>query len=129
MSDDFQRIEVITGTARRRHWSAQQKLAIVEETLAPGASVSAVARRHGVGANLVYRWRRLMKEGGAVAVGADETVVGEAQVKKLEAQVRELERLLGKKTMEVEILREALERSRAKKPILHVASPLRGDTR
>ncbi len=58
--------------------------------------------------------RRFMKEGGAVAVGSDQAVVGEAQVKKLEAKARELERLLGKKTMEVEILREALERSQAK---------------
>ncbi len=123
MSDEYQRIEVITGTARRRYWSVEQKLAIVEETLAPGASVSVVARRHGVAPNLVYRWRRLMQEGGAVAVGSDETVVGEAQVKKLEAKVRELERLLGKKTMEVEILREALEKSRAKKPTLQLASP------
>lgn len=49
--------------------------------------------------NLVYRWRRLKKEGGAVAVGSDHAVVGEAQVKKLEAKVGELERLLGKKTM------------------------------
>ena len=123
MSDDYQRIELITGTARRRFWSAEEKLSIVEETLQPGASVSSVARRHGVAPNLVYRWRRLMKEGGAVAVGSDQAVVSEAQVRKLEAKVRELERLLGKKTMEVEILREALERSQAKKPILRLMSP------
>jgi transposase len=38
--------------------------------------------------------------------------------------VRELERLLGRKTLEVEILREALERARAKKPTLLSRSPL-----
>ncbi|ADM08189.1 IS 426 transposase [Parvularcula bermudensis HTCC2503] len=122
MSDDYRRIEVITGTARRRYWSADEKLSIVEETLQPGQTVSLVARRHGMAPNLVYRWRRLMKEGGAVAVGSDQNVVGEVAVKKLEARVRELERMLGKKTMEVEILREALDQARSKKPILQLQS-------
>ena len=55
MSDDYQRIELITGEARRRHWTTQQKLAIIEESMARGKTVSAVARRHGVAANLLYR--------------------------------------------------------------------------
>ena len=72
MSDDYQRIEIITGTARRRHWTTEQKLQLVEETLVSGDSISAIARRHGVAPNLLYRWRRLMTEGGAVAVQADD---------------------------------------------------------
>ena len=80
----------------------EAKLRIVEETMEPGATVSAVARRNGVAANLVFRWRRLMSEGGATAVGSNEPVVGNSQVRKLEDRVRELERLLGRKTMEVE---------------------------
>ena len=58
MSDDYQRIEIITGTERRRRWSAAEKLSIVEETLLPGESVSAVARRHGVAANLLHTRRQ-----------------------------------------------------------------------
>ena len=69
------------------------------------------------GAELAYRWRRLMSEGGAAAVGSDEPVVGSSEVRKLEERVRELERLLGRKTMEVEILREALSKANSKKPI------------
>ena len=46
MSNDYQRVEVITGTARRRRWPAERKLRIIEETYEPGESVSAVARRH-----------------------------------------------------------------------------------
>ena len=42
---EFRRVEVLTGPARRRRWSAQEKARIVEETLAPGARVSEVARR------------------------------------------------------------------------------------
>jgi transposase-like protein len=45
----IRRLEVITGTGRRRRWSEDDKARIVEETLAPGAVVSQVARRHGFG--------------------------------------------------------------------------------
>jgi transposase len=56
--DTFQRIEVINGTGRRRNWSRRRKEAIVLETLEEGASVSEVARRHGVDFSQVFKWRR-----------------------------------------------------------------------
>lgn len=129
MSEDYQRIEVITGTMRRRHWSTTEKLRIVEKSLVPGETVSAVARRNGVAPNLLFRWRRLMTEGGIAAVGSDGPVVGTSQVRKLEERIRELERLLGRKTMENEILREALDAARAKKPILRPLSLPKGGSR
>ncbi len=45
---------------KRRQWSEAFKRRIVAETLAPGASVSIVARRHDVNANQVFKWRRQM---------------------------------------------------------------------
>ena len=115
MADDYRRIELITGEARRRRWTTEQKLQIIEESFLPGETVSSVARRCGVAPNLLYRWRRLLTEGGAAAVGSDEPVVGSSEVRRLEERVRDLERLLGRKTMEVEILKEALARSELKK--------------
>jgi hypothetical protein len=56
MSEDYQRIEVITGVARRRQWSTDAKLRIIEESFQPGETVSSVARRNGVAPNLLYRW-------------------------------------------------------------------------
>ena len=47
----------------RRLWSREEKLRIVAESLEPGASVSRVARRHDVNANLVFTWRRLVRDG------------------------------------------------------------------
>jgi transposase len=126
MSDEFSKIEVITGVARRRRFTTEQKLAIIAETMQPGLSISYVARQHGLSPSLVFRWRRLMSEGGKQAVRADDEVVAVAEVRRLEERVRELERLLGRKTLEVEILKEALERARAKKPILPSRSPLPG---
>jgi transposase len=47
----------------RRMRTNEEKRRIVEEALLPGASVAAVARRHGVNANLLFGWRRLHKQG------------------------------------------------------------------
>ena len=115
MTGNRDRIEVITSVQRRRRWSAEEKVAIVQETYAPGMSVSLVARRHGVAPNMVFNWRRLYAEGALSAVGAGEEVVLASDFKALQQQVRELQRLLGKKTMENEILRDALEIARPKK--------------
>lgn len=52
------RLEVITGTGRRRRFSADDKARIIEETLAPGAVVSDVARRHGLTPQQLFTWRR-----------------------------------------------------------------------
>ncbi len=52
------RLEVITGTGRRRRFSEDDKACVVEETLAPGAVVSHVARRHGLTPQQVFTWRR-----------------------------------------------------------------------
>ena len=52
------RVEVLDGVERRRRWSREDKSRIIEETLAPGAKVSEVARRHGISASLVFTWRR-----------------------------------------------------------------------
>ena len=117
MSNEYRRIEVITGEVHRRRWTTEQKLQIIEESFEPGETVSSTARRHGVAPNLLYRWRRLLSEGGAAAVDSDEPVVGNSEVRKLEDRVRELERMLGRKTMEVEILREALSKAGSKKQI------------
>jgi transposase len=58
----------LSPTRRRRSYSAQEKLRIVQETLKPGASVSVVARRHDVNANMVFTWRRHHQEGSLVSV-------------------------------------------------------------
>jgi transposase len=57
-ADTLQRVEIITGTGRRRRWSTDAKAAIVAESFAPGASVSAVARRHDISPSLLFLWRR-----------------------------------------------------------------------
>jgi len=52
------RVEVLGGVERRRRWSRDDKMRIIEETLAPGAVVTEIARRHGISTSLVFTWRR-----------------------------------------------------------------------
>lgn len=122
-------VDVIVGHRRRRHWSAEQKRTIVEESEQAGNSISAVARKYEVNPNQVFQWRRLMRAGALVAAGAEEAVVPMSEKKMLQAKIRELERLLGKKTMEVEILKDALELAREKKLLWREKLPRRDATR
>lgn len=122
-------IEVITSIQRRRRWAAEEKRALVEEAEQLGASISSVARKYGINPNQLFHWRRLIRQGSISAVRADEEVVPVSEVKQLRARLRELERLLGKKTMEAEILKEALELSREKKLLLRMPLPGREDSR
>jgi transposase len=110
------RVEVITSVQRRRRWSTAEKLRLVEEAMQPGSSVSLVARQAGVAPSQLFAWKRRVLEGGQAAIQADEDVVGASRVRDLEKRVRDLERLLGRKTMEAEILKEALDLARPKKP-------------
>ena len=112
----FDRIEVVTGVERRRRWSLGEKLKAVEESRLPGMRVSYVARKYGIAPSLLFRWRKLMAEGGQEAVRADDAVVSAAEVRELKKRIRELERVLGK-TMENEILTEAVKLAHEKKLI------------
>jgi transposase len=103
MSNPTNHIEIITSVQRRRSWTASEKVRMVEETFEPGMTVSLVARAEPVvhaapigGAgqpDCGRQWR-----GGCPA----------SDYRALQNQVRELHRLLGKKTLEAEILKEAL---------------------
>lgn len=118
-----QTIEVISvSEERRRRWSPQEKAALVRQTYEPGMSVSLVARQNGVAANLLFNWRKLDREGALTAVSAGESVVPVSELASARAQIAQLQRMLGKKTMEAEILKEAVELAREKKWIAH--SPL-----
>lgn len=118
-ASDAARVEVVTSVQRRRRWSLSEKLRAVEEASLPGMTVSYIARKYGMAPSLLFKWRRLMSEGGQEAVRAEDQVVAAAEVRDLKRQIRELERLLGKNTLENEILREALALAKSKKLLSH----------
>lgn len=110
-------VHVITSVERRRRWSAYEKKSIIEETYEPGQTVSSVARKYGISPSQLFLWRRKMEEGALVGVGSEEQVIPESSYKQALERIKRLERLLGQKTEEVEILKEAVRVGREKKLI------------
>jgi transposase len=93
----------------RRIFSAdfkQEQLARVERG---EVTMAELARELGVIPGLVRRWKYLVQKGGQTAVTANEPVVPVSALRAAEQRIKELERALGRKTMEVEILRTAQE--------------------
>ncbi|WP_101889941.1 IS3 family transposase, partial [Escherichia coli] len=100
---------------KRRRRTTQEKIAIVQQSFEPGMTVSLVARQHGVAASQLFLWRKQYQEGSLTAVAAGEQVVPASELAAAMKQIKELQRLLGKKTMENELIKEAVEYGRGKK--------------
>lgn len=116
------RIEVITEVQRRRRWTPEQKLELVKKTFEPGMTVSMVARMAGLAATQLFQWRKSYSEGSLVAVGANEAVVPASEMAEALKRIKQLEGALGRKTLENEILKEAVEYGKSRKWIAR--SPL-----
>ena len=109
------RVEVVTSVQRRRRWPPEQKLEIVKQTSEPGSSVSMVARQFGISAAQLFQWRKAYLQGSLMAVGANETVVPASELQEAMRRIKQLEGALGRKTLENEILKEAVDFAKAKK--------------
>ena len=120
------KMQVLSGPERRRRWSTREKLAIIQETYEADTTVSIVARRHGIQPNQLFAWRKRASQNALTATAAEEEDVPASEYRALQNQVK-LQRLLGKKTMEGEILKEALEiATGSKKQMLRSLSLPRG---
>ena len=71
-----ERLDASPATPRRR-WSAEAKARLVEETLAPDANVSAIARRVGIAPSQLFGWRRqALRDGTVSPMGSGEERLG-----------------------------------------------------
>lgn len=61
-------VSILPGRERRRNWSTEEKLQIIEESHKPGMRVAEVARRHGLHPNQLHAWRRQARAGGVSAL-------------------------------------------------------------
>jgi len=113
---------------RRRRWTSDEKKVLVRETYLPGMTVSSVARKYGIGASQLFNWRKQEREGGLTKLGTGMSAVPAAELAAAREQIAELQRMLGRKTTEAQILREAVEYARERKWIARWPLPSR-DTR
>ena len=99
----------------RRRWSSSEKLALVKQTMEPGHTVSMVARERGINPSQLFQWKRLYQEGIlSDASSAHELVVPASEMAAAMKKIHQLERMLGKKTLENELLKELLDQAQAK---------------
>jgi transposase len=106
---------IVRDQKGRRRYSPEEKARLLAEAEVPGSSPSLVARKYGLSPSLLFRWRQHRDAGSLTGLKAGEPVVPESELQKLKARVRELQRLLGRKTEDVEILRQGIELAREKK--------------
>jgi transposase len=83
------RLEVSPDRPRRR-WSAQAKMALIEETLKPGANVSAIARQAGIAPAQLFGWRRKAMQAGVVQGEPQEQRLGFVEVTPTSSSIIEI---------------------------------------
>ena len=117
------------GRQTRRRYSLEERVKLLDEADKPGESISTVARKHGIAPSVMFRWRQLRESGALKGLKAEEELVPASELKAARAKIRELQRMLGKKTEEHEIVLEALEIAKDRKWISRLPSLPRGSGR
>ena len=84
--------------------SVEEKWEIVEEGLRSG-NIAETCRRYGIAPNLYYRWKDEAQQGAMAALGGKSATAAESEK---ERRIRQLERSLGRKTLEVEVLKNVV---------------------
>jgi transposase len=116
-------VEIISSTSKRKRWTPFEKQQMVQETYHPGVTVSFIARKHGISPSQLFYWRKMMENGALTSIKNEEEVVPMSEVIALQRRIKQLERALGQKTLDNEILREAVKIGREKKLILRQPLP------
>lgn len=108
--------EIVCSTIKKRRWTPVEKHQIIQETYQNGVTVS-VARKHGIQPSQLFLWRKIAENGALTSIKKEEKVVPQSEVDSLKRHIKQLERVLGQKTLENEILKEAVKLGREKKLI------------
>src|SRR5258706_14414749 len=93
----------------RRGFSTEFKRATGQRILTGEKTLAELSRELDIAPSVIRNWKRFAEAGATTAVQASEDVVPASHLREAYAKIRDLERALGRKTMEVEILRTAQE--------------------
>ena len=99
------------GRSRKRRWPAEQKLAVLQEWK-NGVPLEEICRKYALNAAQMYRWKRSLEQG----LKESGEMAPRSQVVGLQKRVEELERVLGRKALEVEVLKKTYELKGLKLP-------------
>lgn len=118
---------IIEQNRIKKHLTAEQKLAIVKASYAAGVSVGEIARKYHVGLSSLIKWRKYPTEGSLQSMKDNAPTVSASELKKLKKENQQLQKLLGKKTLQIELLQEAVALAHEKKLISPQPFPWEAD--
>jgi len=119
-------MEPARGSDGRRLFTAEFKREQIDRVLRGELTASELSRELGIARSLVQRWKYLATKGAEAAVGSNGEVVPVSALREAQARIKELERALGRKTMEIEILKAARDEVK-KRPHFYGVSKRRRD--
>ncbi|HET7585462.1 MAG TPA: transposase [Gemmatimonadaceae bacterium] len=109
------------GSDGRRYFSPEFKREQISRVIRQEVTLAELSRELDVQPSVIRRWKHLVDRGSTAAVAANEDVVPASELRAAQQRIRELERLVGKKAMEIEILQAARDEVK-KKPRWYGAS-------
>jgi len=115
------------GADVRRLFTAELKRQQIDRVLRGEVTVTELSRELGITRSLIQCWKHLATKGAEAAVGANSKVAPVSELHTAQARIRELERLIGKQTVEVEILRAARDEARRRPHWYGASKPGRAD--
>jgi transposase len=111
------------GSDGRRLFTAEFKRQQIDRVLKGEVTSAELSRELGVARSLIQRWKYLATKGAETAVGSNGDVVPVSELRAAQARIKELERLVGKQTMELEILRVARDEVKKRPHFYGVSKP------
>ena len=111
----MENMEVALTKNGRRKWSNEQRLSIIKE-LESGVNINEVCRKYNIHAQMVYKWKKRFESGGVAGLGKEGEVVPKSAYAAALKKIDELERALGRKTLENDILKKNCELKGIKLP-------------
>jgi transposase len=119
--------QIPRGSDGRRLFTAEFKREQIDRVLCGEVTVAELSRELGITRSLIQRWKHLATKGAETAVGSNGEVVPVAALRAAQARIKELERLIGKKEVELEILRAARDEVKQRPHWYGVSKPKRSD--
>jgi transposase len=108
-------MHVAVTKSGKRKWSLEQKMGIIGE-LNSGVDAAELCRKYNIHAQMLYKWRRTLEFGGKEGLKAGGEIVAKGQYQAALKKIEELERALGRKTLELDILKKSFELKGLKLP-------------
>jgi transposase len=99
----------------KRKWTLEQKMNIIKE-FDSGVNANELCRKYNIHAQMLYKWKKRLESAGKEGLARNGEVVPKSQYIAALKKIEELERALGRKTLENDILKKSYELKGIKLP-------------